>query len=99
MRVLMGKLEEPVGFWTIFWVYGPRGNEGKSLFAKYLNLTKYWFYSSSGKIENVMYLYMSNPRRHVVFDIPRNKENYINYDMIETIKDRILIALSMSRFL
>lgn len=74
---------------SIIWVYGPNGNEGKSTYAKKL-FAEGWFYSRGGKEENIKYSYAKDPTRHVVFDIPRSKESYVNYGCIEELKDRLI---------
>lgn len=74
---------------TIIWCYGQQGGEGKSTFARSL-ITKGWFYSRGGKAENIKYAYLMDPARHVVFDYPRSQQDYVNYAVIEELKDRII---------
>ena len=88
MNLLMDKLDEGPDYRTIIWVYGPQGNEGKSLFAKYLNATQDWFINEGGRKEDILYSYMKNPKRHVVFDIPRDMQDYVNYAVMENLKNR-----------
>lgn len=75
---------------TIIWVYGSKGNEGKSTYAKGL-IQKGWFYSRGGKADDVKFQYLEHGG-NAVFDIPRSCEDYINYALIEEIKDRIVIS-------
>jgi len=75
---------------TIIWVYGSEGNEGKSTFAKGL-IQQGWFYSRGGKADDVLYQYIEHGG-NAVFDIPRDKEEYINFSTMEAIKDRIIIC-------
>nr|QIH29497.1 replication initiator protein [Parsley severe stunt alphasatellite 4] len=75
----------------LLWVYGPTGGEGKTTFAKML-ITRGWFYSRGGKKDDVAYSYIEDPTRHVVFDIPRDMQEYCNYSLIEMMKDRIIIS-------
>nr|WGT79605.1 satellite replication initiator protein [Sophora alopecuroides yellow stunt alphasatellite 4] len=74
---------------TIIWVYGPYGGEGKTHYAKQL-LKEGWFYSRGGKRVDVTYAYIMDPTRQVVFDIPRDQQDFINYSLIEMFKDRII---------
>lgn len=74
---------------TIIWVYGPHGGEGKTHYAKQL-LKEGYFYSRGGKRVDVTYAYIMDPTRHVVIDIPRDQQEFINYSLIEMFKDRII---------
>ncbi|QBO55998.1 replication-associated protein [Parsley severe stunt alphasatellite 3] len=74
---------------NILWVYGPHGAEGKTLYAKQL-LKEGFFYTRGGKRVDVTYAYIMDPTRHVVFDIPRDQQEFINYSLIEMFKDRII---------
>lgn len=82
-------LEEEPDYRTIHWVYGPNGNEGKSAYAKSL-IQKGWFYTRGGKNNDVSYNYCKDSSRNVVFDIPRVTEDFLNYNLIEMFKDRII---------
>lgn len=86
---LKALIDVPADNRKIIWVYGPDGGEGKSSYARYL-LTKGWFYSRGGKAENIKYAYISNPVRDIVFDYPRSQNDYVNYAVIEELKDRII---------
>nr|ACJ36781.1 replication initiation protein [Banana bunchy top virus satellite Y] len=75
---------------SIIWVYGPYGNEGKSTYAKSL-IKKDWFYTRGGKKENILFSYVDEGSdKHIVFDIPRCNQDYLNYDVIEALKDRVI---------
>ncbi|AEF97834.1 replication initiation protein [Banana bunchy top alphasatellite 3] len=75
---------------SIIWVYGPNGNEGKSTYAKSL-IKKDWFYTRGGKKENILFSYVDEgSTKHIVFDIPRCNQDYLNYDVIEALKDRVI---------
>ena len=75
----------------IIWAYGPIGGEGKTTWAK-AQIKKGWFYTRGGKKDDVTYSYIEDPTRHVVFDIPRDMQEYCNYSLIEMLKDRIIIS-------
>nr|WGT79593.1 master replication initiator protein [Sophora yellow stunt virus] len=72
----------------IIWVYGPQGGEGKTCFAKKLIKERDAFYTVGGKASDVAYLY--DYEDIVVFDIPRDKEEYCNYGLIEQFKNGII---------
>ncbi|AGZ80848.1 Rep [Cardamom bushy dwarf alphasatellite] len=75
---------------SIIWVYGSNGNEGKSTYAKSL-IKKDWFYTRGGKKENTLFSYIDEgDEKNVVFDIPRCNQDYLNYDVIEALKDRVI---------
>ncbi|AVX29424.1 replication initiator protein [Coconut foliar decay alphasatellite 3] len=75
---------------SIIWVYGPDGNEGKSTFAKSL-IKQDWFYTRGGKKENILFSYIDEgSEKNIVFDIPRCNQDYLNYDVIEALKDRVI---------
>lgn len=76
---------------SIIWVYGPNGNEGKSTFAKHLSLKPGWGYLEGGKTENMMHIITMDPDNNWVIDIPRSHSEYLNYSVIEKIKNRVLI--------
>lgn len=76
---------------SVYWVYGPVGNDGKTHYAKKL-WHDGWYYTKGGKKDNVIYQYMNNIDRNVVVDIPRESKEYIQYDLLEMIKDRTLIS-------
>nr|QKI28855.1 Rep [Pittosporum tobira alphasatellite] len=86
---LRHRLMDAPDFRTVFWIFGKEGNEGKTLLAKKLT-QEGWFYSPGGKVENMLYLYMEDPRRNVVIDIPRSHQEYVNYACIEQIKNRMI---------
>nr|AVC68956.1 replication associated protein [Cotton leaf curl Gezira alphasatellite] len=77
---------------TIFWVYGPTGGEGKSTFARDLYRNGSWFYTRGGSADNVSYQYIGYLGNNVVFDIPRDKKDYLQYSLIEMFKDRLIVS-------
>nr|CCC20968.1 replication associated protein [Gossypium darwinii symptomless alphasatellite] len=77
---------------TIFWVYGPDGGEGKSTFARDLYRSGTWFYTRGGSADNVSYQYMGHLGNNIVFDIPPDKKDYLQYSLIDMFKDRLLIS-------
>nr|QEL50689.1 replication initiator protein [Okra leaf curl alphasatellite] len=77
---------------TIFWVYGPNGGEGKSTFARDLFRSGTWFYTRGGSADNVSYQYIGCLGNNIVFDIPRDKKDYLQYSLIEMFKDRLVVS-------
>nr|ACU64818.1 replication-associated protein [Nanovirus-like particle]AFR54469.1 replication associated protein [Cotton leaf curl Burewala alphasatellite] len=77
---------------TIFWVYGPDGGEGKSTFARDLYRSGSWFYTRGGSADNVAYQYIGCLGNNIVFDIPRDKKDYLQYSLIEMFKDRLIVS-------
>nr|WLD18004.1 replicase [Papaya leaf curl alphasatellite] len=77
---------------TIFWVYGPDGGEGKSTFARDLYRSGTWFYTRGGSADNVAYQYIGQLGNNIVFDIPRDKKDYLQYSLIEMFKDRLIVS-------
>ncbi|ASX95017.1 replication-associated protein [Alternanthera yellow vein alphasatellite] len=77
---------------TIFWVYGPTGGEGKSTFARDLYRSGSWFYTRGGSADNVSYQYIGCLGNNIVFDIPRDKKDYLQYSLIEMFKDRLIVS-------
>ncbi|CBK25803.1 replication association protein [Tomato leaf curl Cameroon alphasatellite [CM:OMHD3:Ok:09]] len=79
---------------TIFWVYGPTGGEGKSTFARDLYRSGSWFYTRGGSAaaDNVAYQYIGCLGNNIVFDIPRDKKDYLQYSLVEMFKDRLVVS-------
>jgi len=69
----------------ILWIYDKAGNNGKTYLAKAILANFNCFYTKGGKVENIAYNY--NYEEYVIFDFPRDKEEYINYSSIEQFKD------------
>ncbi|AWB36049.1 master replication initiator protein [Sophora yellow stunt virus] len=69
----------------IIWVYGPQGGEGKTTYAKHLFKTRDAFYTTGGKTGDIAFAWDHEPL--VLFDIPRSCEEYVNYGIIEQLKN------------
>lgn len=76
---------------TIIWVYGEKGNEGKSTYAKKM-CKEGWYYTRGGKSENVLFDWAAHHRKNVVFDIPRSQKEFINYGLLENLKDGMVLS-------
>ncbi|AHC72281.1 master replication initiator protein [Pea yellow stunt virus] len=72
----------------IIWVYGPQGGEGKTSFAKHLVKTRDAFYTTGGKTADIAFAWDHQPI--VLFDYPRSFEEYVNYGVMEQLKNGII---------
>nr|QBC98358.1 Replication Initiation protein [Gossypium darwinii symptomless alphasatellite] len=77
---------------TIFWVYGPDGGEGKSAFARDLYRSGTWFYTRGGSADSAASTCIGCLGNNIVFDIPRDKKDYLQYSLIEMFKDRLIVS-------
>ena len=51
-----------------------------------------WFYTRGGSSDNVAYQYVGFLGKDVVFDIPRDKKDYLQYSLVEMLKDRVIVS-------
>ena len=74
----------------ILWVYDEEGNKGKTYMSKHL-VDKYGaFYSNGGKGVDICYAYQGE--RIAVFDYVRDSKEFVNYGVIEQLKNGILFS-------
>ena len=76
----------------IHWYYEPDGNVGKSYLFKYLNIIRSDVIICDGKKDNILYsiqkmLESEIEPRIIVLDIPRTNKDFVNYSLIEQIKN------------
>lgn len=77
---------------TINWIYDSIGNSGKSFLTKYLALT-HELIIADGKKDNIFNQVNKQLNEEekefklVILDIPRSSENYINYGVLEQLKN------------
>lgn len=76
---------------TINWYWEENGNVGKSFLAKYLKLSKNTIIAD-GKKDNVfnqlnVMLEAKKEPEIIILDIPRHGRDYMNYGVIEQLKD------------
>lgn len=84
---------------SIHWYYDRKGNTGKTFLVKYL-ACKYDIVIADGKKDNVfnqIKTFLDNHEEDedikiVLLDIPRSSLGYINYNVIEKVKDGILYS-------
>lgn len=78
---------------TINWIYDEEGNNGKSFLVKYLYL-KYGCIIADGKKDNIFNQILNTDLNFkiVVLDVPRHNEGYVNYGVLEQIKDGLIYS-------
>lgn len=69
----------------ILWVIDEKGNTGKTFLANYLMANYNAFYSRGGKGVDIAHAY--DYQDYVIFDYPREHEEFVNYSIIEQFKD------------
>jgi len=86
---LKEELDAPVDNRKIIWYYDATGNSGKSYFAtKYRCKTAYLV--TGGKNADIFYAY--NYEEVVFFDLPRAKQEYVPYDVMESFKNGYFLS-------
>ncbi len=84
---------------VINWYYEEEGNVGKSFLAKYL-VMKYQAIIADGKKDNIfnqIKLWIDNHKddedpKVIILDIPRHSRDYVNYGVIEQIKNGMIYS-------
>lgn len=89
---VMEMLEDPQGPHErqILWVFDAFGNSGKTYLARYLRQERGAFYCNGGKGVDICYAYDCEPI--VIFDYVRDSKDFVNYGVIEQIKNGILTS-------
>lgn len=94
-------LEGPVDKRKIYWIYDLEGNNGKSYFCKHLMLRKgKWGnirYFCSGKLSDITFSIKQDVQNYTIiknfiFDIPRCKKDYIDFELLENLKNGSLFS-------
>lgn len=89
---IIKSIEEKADDRTINWIYDKEGNNGKTYLRKYLSL-KYNVLICDGKKDNVLNLLktkcidQNEEIKIIIMDIPRHCQEYINYGLLEQLKD------------
>ena len=71
---------------SIIWIVDKEGNKGKSFLSFYLK-HQYNAFRITGKVKSTDFAYAYNEEPIVIFDLARDSENYVNYDLMEEIKN------------
>lgn len=72
----------------VLWVTDYVGNMGKTWLAKWILCMRDAFYTTGGKKADVQHAWKG--QRYVVFDLSRQKQEYMNYDTIEEFKNGLI---------
>lgn len=89
-RQLLDVIDQVPDARSIYWVYDPVGNHGKSYFSKYLVDSKGAFYTNGGKSVDLLHAYEG--QGIVIFDYVRDAEEYVGYGVIEQLKNGIAMS-------
>lgn len=85
---ILDMIAEPPHKRQILWVYDSVGDTGKSYLSRYLIDKHEAWYCCGGKTNDLTYSY--NGQKVVIFDFSRDSENYINYQIMEQLKNGML---------
>lgn len=75
---------------SIHWFYDRNGNNGKTVFAKYMAVRHSATVLSSGKTADLAYI--CDSPRIVIFNLARSVEDRFNYQALESIKDGMILS-------
>lgn len=75
---------------SIYWYWEPIGSRGKSVFTKHLCIHYEVAFMQSAKKADIAYAYNNQPI--VIFNIPREKEDVMSYDALESLKDGLMFS-------
>jgi len=96
-KKLLDIIDEEPDTRTINWVFDSIGNSGKSFLTKYLALT-HEIIIADGKKDNIFNQVNRKLNEEekefklVILDIPRSSENYINYGVLEQLKNGLIYS-------
>jgi len=96
-KQVIEKIETVPDSRTINWVFDPVGNSGKSFLAKYLVL-HHEVIIADGKKDNVFNQVLKRLNEDekefkiVILDIPRSSEGYMNYGVLEQLKNGLIYS-------
>lgn len=96
-KSLLSKIKEKADSRTINWIVDYKGNSGKSYLTKYLALTKEVIIADGKKdnIFNQVNRKLNEDKKEfeiVLLDIPRSSEGYINYGVLEQLKNGLIYS-------
>lgn len=74
----------------ILWILDEEGGQGKTWLAKYLIVKRKAYYCNGGKVSDILFGYEN--QEYVVFDYTRDKEDYVNYSVIEMFKNGLAFS-------
>lgn len=93
---ILDLIARPADSRSVVWIWEPHGNIGKSFLCKYIKLTRRAIIAD-GKKDNVLnqlngMLEAELEPEVVILDIPRHGKDYMNYGLIEQLKDGCLYS-------
>ncbi len=100
-KTILDSLQRSPDARTISWYWETSGNVGKSFLVKYIALTYTSVIISAGKASDVYHQVatMMNPKKGkgrnptiVLMDVPRQSLKYVNYAMIENLKNGLIAS-------
>lgn len=74
----------------ITWVYDKEGNKGKTYYSRYL-VSQGWQRFENAKCSDIAHA-LNIHSKGFIFDFSRSQENYINYGVIESIKNGMIFS-------
>lgn len=87
---ILDMVQGPADERTIVWVYDAWGGSGKTYLSRYLVDTHQAFYTNGGKGTDICYQY--DFQKIVIFDYVRDSFDFVNYGVIEQLKNGILTS-------
>lgn len=93
---ILDTIKEEADDRKINWIIDEKGNTGKSFLVKYISLTEKGVVIADGKKDNILnqikILMEKEEPRIIMLDIPRHNKEYINYGVIEMIKNGLIYS-------
>jgi len=87
--ILFEYLKQDADARKVIWYYDVTGNSGKSIFStRYKDKTSYLV--TGGKNQDIYYAYQYE--EVVFFDLPRGKQDYVPYDVMESFKNGYFLS-------
>lgn len=87
-KELVEELKQPPDDRTIRWIVDITGNEGKTWFAKWAHVNMDAQCIANGKTTDIAHAYEGRPI--VILNLARHQMDFINYDVMEKIKDGLM---------
>lgn len=84
-KELVEELKKPPDDRTIIWIVDIKGNEGKTWFGKWAHVNMDAQCLANGKSSDIAHAYEG--KRIVILNLARHQMGFINYDIMEKIKD------------
>lgn len=74
----------------ILWCWEPKGETGKTFLAKWLVVKKQACYLQMGKKTDIAHAFTG--QKIVVFDLTRSDKDFLNYDVLESLKNGLFFS-------